>query len=258
MTCAEAEELVGAYALDALPSDEAAQFRAHAVTCREHATKAAELRAVASALPASVDAMPPPASLRSRLLDAVAREPQLTTTSAPRRIETAPSGTARTTAATPVGAASGPWRNARPLQAWAALAAAIIAGLLAWNIGLQSGNDDGDRFSAANATSITALEAHNAGGTGTALYFADEDTIVLVADGIGQLDSSRTYQLWSTDSAEPVSLGTMLPDDEGRMRSIVPLGAVGGSVGTIAITVEPAGGSEQPTTDPVFTADLRS
>jgi anti-sigma-K factor RskA len=145
-----------------------------------------------------------------------------------------------------------PWRSIRPLQAWGALAAAIIAGLLIWNIALQSGDAD-ERFDATRATSAAVLQAHGASGSGTALYFAEEDAVVLVADGIDQLDSTRTYQLWALTDDDPVSLGIMRPDAGGRMTSVAKLDS---ATTGIAITVEPAGGSAQPTTEPVFTADL--
>jgi anti-sigma-K factor RskA len=257
MSCAEAEELLGAYALDALPDDEAAAFRAHVATCAEHASKASELRAVASTLAdapagaAAVGAAPLPEALRARVLSAVAREPQIAATAAPRRIETAPSaGAARTSEPkTPF------WRSVRPLQIWGGLAAAIIAALVIWNIALRA-DDDGSSFDATQATSIAALEAHDANGAGTALYFADEASVVLVADGIDQLDDTQTYQLWALTGDAPVSLGVMRPDADGHMSSVAPFDA--STASGIAITVEPAGGSPQPTSDPVFTAELRS
>ena len=248
MSCAEAEELLGAYALDALPADEAARFRAHAAGCRDHAAKAAELRAVALTLASTVDDASPPAGLRGRVLSAVAREPRDATGIVPRRIESAPSVATGRPPARPF------WRNVRPLQAWGALAAAIIVGLVVWNVALQSGDDGG--FDPANATAISALQANGVSGAGTALYFEDEDAIVLVADGIEQLDASQTYQLWALTEGAPVSLGTMRPDDDGKMSSVVPFEVIGATA--IAVTVEPAGGSDQPTSEPVFTAELRS
>ncbi len=143
----------------------------------------------------------------------------------------------------------------RPLQAWGALAAAIIVGLVVWNVALQSG-DDGGRFDARQATSINALEAHNVDGTGSALYFAEENTIIVVADGVDPLDDSRTYQMWAIVEGDPVSLGIMSADDDGHLSSVIPFDVVGSDL--IAITVEPAGGSIEPTSSPVFTADLRS
>jgi anti-sigma-K factor RskA len=247
MSCAQAEELLGAYAVDALPDDEAAEFRAHIAGCAEHAAMAAELRAVASALATDVAAAQPPSNLRARVLTAVAREPQESTLALPRRIDTAPSG--RQQPGAPF------WRSVRPLQAWGALAAAIIAGLVVWNVALQSEGDD-DRFDATNATVISALQANGVSGAGSALYFDDEDAIVLVADGIDQLDASQTYQLWALTEGDPVSLGVMRPDAAGRMESVVPFEIADASA--IAITIEPAGGSAQPTSDPVFTAALRS
>jgi anti-sigma-K factor RskA len=255
MACAEADELVGAYALDALPADEAASFRAHIAGCRDHAAMARELRATAAMLAETAEPLAPPAGLRARMLDAVAREPQVTTSAAqPLCLETA-----RSAAATGATRPRRPWENVRPLQAWGALAAAIIAALAIWNVTLQSADDDDGGFDARQATSINAFQAHNVGGGGNALYFADEKTIVIVADGVDPLDSSRTYQLWAIDDEGdkgPVSLGIMRPDEAGHMSSTVRFDVPSSDL--IAITIEPAGGSEAPTSSPVFTADLRS
>ena len=67
MNCDQAEELLGAYALDALPEGEAAEMRGHLRTCETHAAKARELVAVASQLHATVDPIAPPAALGNRI-----------------------------------------------------------------------------------------------------------------------------------------------------------------------------------------------
>ena len=73
MNCEEAEDLIGAYALDALPDDEASPMRAHLVSCADHAARVAELRTVALELPALADPIPAPTGLRARVLDAIAQ-----------------------------------------------------------------------------------------------------------------------------------------------------------------------------------------
>ena len=73
MNCDEAEDLLGAYALDALPADDAASMRAHLDGCAEHAAKAAELRAVALRMHELAEPIEAPVRLRGRVLDAMAR-----------------------------------------------------------------------------------------------------------------------------------------------------------------------------------------
>lgn len=57
------------------------------------------------------------------------------------------------------------------------------------------------------------------------------------------LPPGRTYQLWQIQGQTPVSLGTF---GEGGLLVTLPAGA------TVAVSVEPPGGSPQPTTEPLF------
>src|SRR5207247_2342226 len=67
---------LGAFALHALPPDEAEMVQSHLAGCPEQAEQARQLRAVASRLPAVPDAVDPPPRLRERILAAVASVPQ--------------------------------------------------------------------------------------------------------------------------------------------------------------------------------------
>jgi anti-sigma-K factor RskA len=60
--------------------------------------------------------------------------------------------------------------------------------------------------------------------------------------------------MWAIDGDTPRSIGLLDVDDDGRARAVVPFDADRSDV--FAITVEPAGGSEQPTSAPVMTAEL--
>jgi anti-sigma-K factor RskA len=73
-----------------------------------------------------------------------------------------------------------------------------------------------------------------------------------VGDAFPPLDASQNYQLWAiSESGEATSLG-LLPPEDGVPRTKVEFD--GSNAVRIAVTVEPAGGSEQPTTEPVYTA----
>ena len=75
-------------------------------------------------------------------------------------------------------------------------------------------------------------------------------TLVRLPDGrvfvkLGRpADSGRTYQLWQIAGGKPVSLGIF--GDQGVLTAPLPEGA------TLAVSVEPPGGSAQPTTTPLF------
>ncbi|MET0908926.1 MAG: anti-sigma factor, partial [Ilumatobacteraceae bacterium] len=82
------------------------------------------------------------------------------------------------------------------------------------------------------------------------VYSAEEDAFVLVGDSLEAAPPESTYQVWLVSDGTFTSLGTFEPDpDDGSMEmradGIDPTGS------TIGITVEPAGGSDQPTLPPV-------
>ncbi|CAM3211486.1 Anti-sigma factor [Deinococcus saxicola] len=58
----------------------------------------------------------------------------------------------------------------------------------------------------------------------------------------------RVYQLWKIEGKAPVSLGVI--DGQGRLVQDAPDGL------TLAVSVEPPGGSEQPTTTPILVLQL--
>src|SRR2546428_4850073 len=84
MNCDEVEDLLGAYALAALPGGPSPDVAAHLATCSKH-PEAAELRAVAGALAFAAPEAQPSAALKTRLLEAL-REESEPADAAPRRI----------------------------------------------------------------------------------------------------------------------------------------------------------------------------
>ena len=245
MNCAEADELLGAHALDALPESEAAAMREHIAGCDEHAAKAAELRAVALQLPALADPVDAPPLLRARVLDAVARD--AARSDAPRRISDAiPRDRAQ----------QRPLRAPSFSPAWGALAAALVialGGLLAWNLVLQNRDGDGVTRLASRATSVTTLKPATGAAGGTVVYFGADKQALVIADGLVQLDAGKqTYQMWAVRGDHTESIGLMQPDGRGHAAMVVSFDAA--RTGAIAVTIEPAGGSPQPTTAPILTA----
>lgn len=235
MNCDEVARLLGAYALDALPAQEREEIERHLATCNLH-EETVSLLSAAATLPFTAASEAPPPTLRARVLEAIANDAVVVEPPAP-----IPAPQQRTVSI-PLTA-----RYSRRI-AWApyALAAAfavISLGLLVWNVMLLS---DGDTA----APRVVLL----AGSTGSgAVVLDDGDAIVHVA-GLPGLDPSQTYQVWLVEGGTPISAGLLTPDDAGRatleLARSVPASAV------VAITIEPAGGSPQPTSDPILAAEL--
>ncbi|MDI3406399.1 anti-sigma factor, partial [Streptomyces cavernicola] len=86
------------------------------------------------------------------------------------------------------------------------------------------------------------------GATGTVVVSKSQDRAVFVVSGMAPPPEGKTYQLWFDDGGKMRSAGLMQP---GRSEQTVLMsGAVGGASG-MGITVEPASGSQQPTSAPV-------
>jgi anti-sigma-K factor RskA len=248
MNCDEAEELLGAWALDALPPDEAHEMQAHLEGCARHQAVAAELRGAATRIAGAPDVMEPPAALRSRMMSAVAATPQ----------ESPAAGARLARERMPdLGAKVVPFR-ARFSPAWGAVAAALVAaviGLLAWNVALQR-RDEGDvQALARRATAVSRFVSSDGSISGSVLYFGGERKALLVADGLRPLDASKNvYQLWAIADGQPTSLGLVQPSGDGHAVVVVPFDA--GSAQVLAMTIEPPGGSPQPTSAPIASAQV--
>ena len=77
--------------------------------------------------------------------------------------------------------------------------------------------------------------------------------MTLTGRDIPDVAGSQTYQLWLIGVDEqPRSAGIFVPRPDGSVDRAFTVGADAGGVTTLAITVEPAGGSVGPTSEPQF------
>ncbi|WNB85655.1 anti-sigma factor [Cellulomonas sp. ATA003] len=74
-----------------------------------------------------------------------------------------------------------------------------------------------------------------------------EDRALFTATGLTEPGTGTEYQLWVLRDGVALSQGVM-PDDAGRVRAVADDYRTGD---LLAVTVEPAEGSQQPTSDPV-------
>jgi anti-sigma-K factor RskA len=74
-----------------------------------------------------------------------------------------------------------------------------------------------------------------------------------MAEDMPRAPEGRTYQIWVIEGDVPEPGGLFEPRGE-SVAAVVEKPLDEGDV--IAVTIEPAGGSQQPTTDPLMTAKL--
>ncbi|GII78820.1 hypothetical protein Sru01_38020 [Sphaerisporangium rufum] len=238
--------LAGAYALHAVDDlGELAAIEGHLAGCPECAEEARGLRETAARLGAAVAVAPPPA-LRARVMAEIGLVRQLPPAVPPARAHAAPA------------AARSWWPRAATALAAACLAVAVGLGVVVVRTRdqLDAERDGGRRIAAVLAApdsrSVTARTG--AGGTATVVVSRSEQSMVFFSSGMAALPQGRTYQLWRIGRDGPRPDRLTRPDTAGRVPPTV-LGGLGDAT-KVAVTVEPAGGSARPTTEPLLVLDL--
>lgn len=236
--------LTGSYALDALTGDEQADFEKHLARCPACAEEVRGLRETAARL-AMATAVSPPPEMRPRVLAAVPRTRQLP-----------PPGRnllARAGERTGLRRLS-PSRAA--LTAGVLALAAAVVFLLVTQVStsrqLQQAQAGNSAIAAVLAAPDARIESSPAtvGGTVTAVLSASEREAVVTTADTPSLPGSRVYQLWVITAAGAArSAGLLTITSSGSGAPLLASGVLPGD--RLGITVEPAGGSAQPTTTPV-------
>lgn len=226
-------ELVAVHALGALDRADAGAVDAHLARCAECR---AELYATSEAvllLAASVEGPEPPPALRARILAEASapRRRRLPRLAAPRLLR--------------------PPRLALAGLAATAALAAVVAVDARDDLARVRGDAAQDRVALAALRDAERV-APLLDGTGVrvgSVVVPRAGAPILVA-ALPPLPPDRTYQAWALPAGgTPVSLGLVDPDGPTAL-------ATAGDAPTLALSVEPAGGSAQPTTAPAFAAEL--
>jgi anti-sigma-K factor RskA len=245
----ELHTLTGAYAAHALTPEEVIDFEAHLRDCASCPQETRELVATAARIGEAEYDVPPP-ELKARIMAEVGRTRQLP----------------------PVGVHAQVIdlverrRNRLVLGIAAAVAAlAIIGGGVAAGIAYRADQRAHRVEAAANriASVLSAPDARTVsadgpdGGRGTAVVSDSKHAAVFSASSWPATASTKTWQLWVIDASGARSAGLLTRRADG---TIVPTYAAGIPAGAanFGVTVEPAGGSKQPTTTPVLLMTLQS
>lgn len=253
--------LAAPYALYALDDLERRRFEAHLAECDACTREVAEFSELAGEL-VEVEVQPS-AGLRAATLDLIASTPQESPTPQDKGPSRATSGSRSDEG--PVGGSAGgssaaggvgPGRSGPSpwiLGAAAAIVLVVAAGALVLSLGGDDTNGQVETvLEAPDATRfvMTSDEPARAGTDLEVVHSATHDATVVVGDHVHSAPEGETYQLWGvTEEGGMLDAGVFEPDAEGIVE--VPVGTPQGVAGW-AVTVEPEGGSPEPTGDPVF------
>jgi len=234
MRCEQVDELAASYALYAASPEEIAALESHLSGCDKHAA-VVDLLATAHRLAALPDEMDPPPELKTRLMAAVHAD----------------LAAERTGAAAPAqaGAPSRGWLSRlfgspRGGFVLAGAVAAVVAVLIVTNP--FSGGEGGDD------ALVRSFEVD--GITGELSFVPGEDSASMKVEGMDPAPDGQVYQVWAITDGAPESIGFLEIEEDGATTTDMDAELSRGQ--TVAITVEPEGGSALPTTEPVLSVDI--
>ena len=241
----EPHTLAGAYAMDAVAGADRARFERHLARCPACTRELRELRETTARLAGAV-AVEPPEQLVRQALASAARTRQLPPA-----------------AAQPVAR----WRaRARPgLIPRLALALAVIflaavaaSGSLVLNADHRLASAElRDHEIAVVLTSPDAVMRTGrvqAGGVATAVVSRRDRSLVFTTAGLPPLAAGRCYQLWLMGPAGDRSAGMLPAAHRGMTSPVIASGITAGD--WAGLTIEPEGGSSQPTSAPILMLSL--
>lgn len=223
--------LMAPYALDALDNHERGRFEAHLDQCTDCKNELSGFMATAVRLGDSASHPPPPA-LRDRLLAEISVTPQQR----------------------PVVSSLAERRGLRRALPRLAMAAAFLVGAVGvggFVVERDKAHDEHDQRVAMSSVIgaddvTTAGEQIDTGGSVKLYASASQDSAVIVAKDLPRPDDGKVYQVWMIDGQGPTSQGTFETGGEMVMDGVA-------GADRVAVTVEPKGGSKQPTSAPIAT-----
>jgi anti-sigma-K factor RskA len=280
MTDDELHSQAHLYVVGALDPDEVRTFEAHLAGCADCRKEVAAMNEVTAHL-SEIVAAEPPVGLRSSVLAQIAGTAQDQAAAVPQQPPSRGRHAAPLSATThtPAAVAGAPDTTVIPLRrswrdrtATLVAAAAVLAAIGVGSWALNDRNDARDELTAAqqeaaaaqqmtdelatvlssgDAQSVTAATKN--GATTMVIRSPSRGVALLLASGLPSLPAGKTYQAWTIDNDKATSAGTFESQGDQTAYKLPPAAV---ETGTVAITVEPAGGSDQPTTTPIVALAL--
>lgn len=257
-------DLAGAYALNALSAEEKAEFERYLAESAEARTEAAELREAALALGLAADPVQPSAGLKASLMAQIAATPQLPQVPVPvpaaEAAAEAPPASAEP-AAPPAQAAPAEARARRrwfqgPAGMLLAAAAAVVLFVGGAFVGQALNANQFEQQQAASLAEINAapdaqraLATTSDGHTATLVWSGELGLSALLIDDLPELPAGKDYQLWYMNDTGAFSAGTFDSTGTGTVWRVLEGTMHAGD--QVGLTVEPDGGSPEPTSAPI-------
>ena len=207
-------DLSAAYALDALDPDEKRAFEQHLASCTRCQEDVARFSETAASLAFAAPADVPPPALRERILSEARSERENVVTLRPR------------------------WTYA--VAAVAAVAVFAAIGLGVWAASMHS--------QLSRTETLQALPLQGARGS---VIVGKDGKAAIVVSGLAPAPAGRIYQLWVLRGSEAQPAGLFAAKAQ---TSTVPLSRAVENGDRVGVTLEPAGGSPQPTSTPLVTS----
>ncbi|MEV7660978.1 anti-sigma factor [Paenarthrobacter sp. NPDC089316] len=246
-------ELAEIYALDAISDDERALIDDYVKDAPEGPEFLERVREARETLAVSFTAEDePPAGLFGNVMERITRE-----------AAAAPAAEPAAPAVSPAVDDLAMARTKRDERQRAGGARRWIIGVAAAAVIALGGIGVGAYVSAQNDPVNQVLQAQDVqkqsapvpgGGTATISASSAKDSFVVLMDGVAPAPEGKVYQLWTLpkDGSAPVPQGTM--DAQTLSKPAVVKGL--STASSVAITVEPTGGSRAPTSAPVLVVAL--
>ena len=234
--------LVGAYAVDALDDLERAQFERHLAECPACQAEVAGLQEAAAVM-GSAASTPPPASLRDSVLAGITTVRPLPPEVPAPVLTDAPAGRSRF----------------RPRLLVAAAAALIVVGGGATAV-VQPWDDETSQTQLTAAERVRAAEDAETytqsfpdGSKAVLVRSRSQNAAVLTTQDMADAPAGSIYELWLIHDDQMVPAGLM----NGGDHEIVLEGDAATATG-FGITVEPDGGSDEPSSDPIVAVEFEN
>jgi anti-sigma-K factor RskA len=252
------EELLTFYALDALTDAERQQVEAYVAANPEARLRLDEMLSTASALAFASEPLDPPPVLKRTLMDRVNADAErrfappvpIQTSAWSRFIESI--FPARASSLFPQAVTVFSLFIALAVGAWGLSLRNEMKSLQAQTTQLQQEVAEQQEIltviASPNAqTFVVAGTDHQPGSHGRLIADSQTGSAVLVVAGLQQLEAGQTYEFWLIKGETPVAAGLFEVNDEGKAVLKVAHAVTPGSYDAVGVSVEPEGGSEQPT-----------
>ena len=247
--------LTGAYALDAVSDVEREQLEEYILSSQATRTEVTELKDTAVLLGLATAPVAPSADLKARLMAQIAVTPQHAPIAEP-AVE-APIVDSFVATPTPTELKTRErWfsRTAVSVVAAAAAVAVLIGGGF-----IVANTLDSTSQTPPQASAVEKIQAADdakqdtadiaTGGTATVVWSYELGQAAIIADGMEALTDEQVYELWYINESGPRPAGLFTVDESGTVSKVLDGDMQPGDI--IGVTIEPKGGSELPTTDPI-------